>query len=143
MASILTVKSKWLDKPWHPEPGSRQGPAASYLHDGQVKHLSWAELQAGERVGSESYLDYAFGAQPPSSGRGGWELFEDRPGIAEEDRPDDDLISNGTYRWNLQDTATLIRLAKLQVDWMTIALIVKRTPSACRARWNKLVPGFQ
>ena len=141
MASILTVKSKWLDKPWEPEPGSRQGPAASYLHDGQVKHLSWAELQAGERVGSESYLDYAFGAQPPSSGRGGWELFEDRPGITEEDRPDDDLISNGTYRWNLQDTATLIRLAKLQVDWTTIALIVKRTPSACRARWNKLSLG--
>jgi hypothetical protein len=111
----------------------------SYLHDGEVKHLSWAELQAGERVGSESYLDYAFGQAGHPSGRGGWELFEDRPGITGEDYTVVEMISNGYSVWSVRDQQTLLRLAKqLDNDWWTIGLVLKRSPSACRKQHSRL-----
>ena len=69
--SVITLRSRWNDKEWVPEIGSKERPmpamppqGRAYVLDNVIHYITADEIQAGERVGCESYIAYACSTLP-------------------------------------------------------------------------------
>lgn len=63
--SVITVRSRWKDKEWVPEIGSKVRPmpamppqGRAYVLDNVIHYITADEIQAGERVGRQSLAEY-------------------------------------------------------------------------------------
>lgn len=140
MSRRVTIKSKWRDTPWEPEPGSPLGPAYSYTLGDQTHYLSREEQEAGERMGCQSYLDYACGVpQSMQHITSGWEYFDKRPGIRASDMTDWEYLSNGNRWWSEEDLNELLRLRRRNCSWLECAVVLGRTADACKKKWHVLL----
>lgn len=139
MSSSLTIKSKWRDTPWVPEPGSPLGPAYVYTLGNETHYLSREEQEAGERMGCQSYLDYACGVpQYMQHITGGWEYFDKRPGIRGANMTDWEYMTNGNRWWSEEDINELLRLRRCRCSWLECAVRLGRTVSSCKSKIKKL-----
>ena len=137
MSSRITIRSKWRDTTWVPEPGSKLGPAYVYTLGTETHYLSREEQQAGERMGCQSYIDYAFGVpQSMQHITAGWEYFDQRPGIRNPNLSDWEYLANGNRRWTEQDLKELIRLRRSKCSWLECAMVLGRGMEACKAKWR-------
>ena len=139
MSSSLTIKSKWRDAPWHPEVGSNLGGMYTYTLNGNTHYLGRDEQEAGERMGNQSYLDYAYGiAEPVKHARGGWEYFDERPGMRGPDMRIITFHNNGHRVWTKWEEEELMRMRKYGVSWLECAAALLRTPGGVRQKWLHL-----
>ena len=133
MSSVITLRSRWKDKEWEPEDGSPLGRPYSYTLDGVKHYVSKEEVEAGERVGTGTYLDYAAGTDIAPPGRGGWELFEGRPG-----RKDPQPYDRSTKRWTKGEDERLRGLLYMGLSYRQAGEILYRSSMAVRLRARKL-----
>lgn len=63
--SVITIRSRWNDKEWVPEIGSKARPmpamppqGRAYVLDNVIHYITADEIQAGERVGRQSLAEY-------------------------------------------------------------------------------------
>ena len=133
MGSVITLRSRWKDKEWEPEDGSPLGRPYSYTLDGVKHYVSKEEVEAGERVGTGTYLDYAAGSDIAPPGRGGWELFDDRPGRKDLPPPD-----RSTKRWTKGEDERLRGLLYMGLSYRQAGEILYRSSMAVRLRARKL-----
>lgn len=132
--NTLTIKSRWQDRPWVPEPGSILG-TYSYTLDGVTHTITEREVRAAERMGRQSHRDYGATCEQPTTPRGGWELFDLRPGATGE-KPADDL---GNTRWTASQDAKLCRLYMNGTGLTELAEMMHRSERACVTRLRRLV----
>ena len=135
MGSILTIRSKWRDKEWTPEPGSKLGGCYTYVFDGALHTISRAEVAAGERVGCGTHWDYARGEAPPPPGRGGWELFDKRPAPTASVEP---WLVRGDARWSELDIQQLLWLIDMEQEPQFIGRLLGRSSESVRQKARKL-----
>ena len=139
MSSCVTIKSKWRDTPWVPEPGSPLGPAYSYTLGNETHYLSREEQEAGERMGCQSYLDYACGVpQFMQHTSGGWEYFDQRPGIRGANMTDWEYLTKANRWWAEEDINELLSLRRRHCSWLECSVRLGRTVSACKCKLKKL-----
>ena len=133
MSSTITLKSKWQDKEWTPEPGSPMNPMRSYVLNGEIHWLSDEERQAGERVGAQTHTEYAITPTDYGTGQRGWEYFDARPGATQIEN------ANGDSHWTQQQDALLIQLRRSGWTFRRIAVHIQRTEVACDARYRRIM----
>jgi len=132
MSSVITIRSKWRDAAWSPEQGSPLNPIYTYSLNGEWHTLPDEEKQAGERVGTQTFVDYAIRPTIYQQGKGGWEIFDDRPGKVQ--------IANamGDLHWSKASDEALMHLRKQGYAWTTIAKGLNRSTNAVIARYRRI-----
>ena len=132
MSSVITIRSKWRDAAWSPEQGSPLNPIYTYSLNGEMHTLPDEEKQAGERVGCQTFEEYAQTPTIYQQGKGGWEMFDDRPHKMQ--------IANamGDQHWSRASDEALIHLRKERYAWAMIAAGLNRSVSAVIARYSRI-----
>lgn len=133
MSSTITLRSRWNDKEWEPEDGSPLGRPMSYTLDGVKHYISRAEVEAGERVGIGTHLDYARCAHIAPPGRGGWEYFALRPGRTDSPAPDRTMMA-----WTALEVRRLRGLVEAGLPLHYMSVLLGRSETAVRLKIRNL-----
>jgi hypothetical protein len=132
MSSVITIQSKWRDAAWSPEQGSPLNPIYTYWINGELHTLSDEEKQAGERVGYQTFEEYAQTPTIYQQGKGGWQMFDDRPGAVES------MDVNGDTHYSKAEDIAMIELRKQGYTFATIAKQLRRNIGGVTSRYSRI-----
>lgn len=132
MSSVITIRSKWRDAAWSPEQGSPLNPIYTYCLNGEWHTLSDEEKQAGERVGCQTFIEYAQTPTIYQQGTGGWEMFDGRPGAVEF------MDLNGDTHYSKAEDIAMIQLRKQGHTFATIAKQLRRNIGGVTSRYRRI-----
>jgi hypothetical protein len=104
----------------------------TYQLNGLIHTLSDEERQAGERVGYQTYDQYAQAATVYKEGNGGWEFFDQRPGKTQRQS----LKEDGQF--SLAEDQAIIYLYRQGHMWEIIAGQLNRSIGAVSRRWTRI-----
>lgn len=130
MTSVMVLPSKMNEGD---EFASEHQPRLyTYQLNGVIHTLSDEERQAGERVGYQTYDQYALTATVYKEGHGGWEFFDERPGKTQRQS----LKEDGHF--SLAEDHAIIYLYRQGHMWEIIAGQLNRRIGAVSRRWTRI-----
>jgi hypothetical protein len=130
MSSVMVLPSKMNDADAFE---SNYPPRlCTYELNGVIHTLSDEERQAGERVGYQTYDQYAQTATVYKEGNGGWEFFAQRPGKTQRQS----LKEDGHF--SLAEDQAIIYLYRQGHMWEIIAGQLNRSIGAVSRRWTRI-----
>ena len=130
MTSVMILPSKMNDV----DAFESEHPPKLYTYqlNGVIHTLSDEERQAGERVGYQTYEQYAQAATVYHEGHRGWELFDQRPGKTERQTLKEEMP------WSLAEDQAIVYLYRQGHMWEIIAGQLNRSIGAVSRRWTRV-----
>jgi hypothetical protein len=130
MSSVMVLPSKMNEG----DVFASEHPPRLYTYElnGVIHTLSDEERQAGERVGYQTYDQYAQTATVYEEGHGGWEFFAQRPGKTQRQS----LKEDGHF--SLAEDQAIIYLYRQGHMWEIIAGQLNRSIGAVSRRWTRI-----
>jgi hypothetical protein len=104
----------------------------TYHLNGEIHTLSDEERQAGERIGYQTYEQYAQTSTVYHEGHRGWELFDQRPGKTERQSLKEEMP------WSLAEDQAIMYLYRQGHMWEIIAGQLNRSIGAVSRRWTRI-----